>query len=214
VFRYSYHENTVLRQIRRQMIELSEPLSDHSELIEFIDSITHAKNSNKGDSSGPRNMIDLCDLVQRYYYHPAMGGSYSIKKVLPAVLNASEYLKHRYVKAIYGKGCEIPSLNFSSKAWISVDKNGKVVDPYKALEPILAGVGSIDGNLLVKAEVLKDGGAAATAFARMQFTEMTIQERKALQQALLNYCELDTLAMVMIMEHWLYDITKQTKRAA
>jgi len=36
----------------------------------------------------------------------------------------------------------------------------------------------------------------------MQFTDMTDAEREALRNALLQYCELDTLAMVMIYEHW------------
>jgi hypothetical protein len=39
---------------------------------------------------------------------------------------------------------------------------------------------------------------AMIAYARMQFTEMTDYESKELQNALLKYCELDTLAMVML----------------
>ena len=51
-------------------------------------------------------------------------------------------------------------------------------------------------------EELKDGGAAMTAFAKMQFTEMGDEERGATVKALLKYCELDTLAMVMVWEGW------------
>jgi len=40
------------------------------------------------------------------------------------------------------------------------------------------------------------------AYARMQFSEMTDFERESYKNALLRYCELDTLAMVMIYEHW------------
>jgi hypothetical protein len=39
-----------------------------------------------------------------------------------------------------------------------------------------------------------------TAYARMQFTEMSDAESHEIQKALLKYCELDTLAMVMIWE--------------
>ena len=39
------------------------------------------------------------------------------------------------------------------------------------------------------------------AYARMQFDEMSIDEFNELKKALLKYCELDTLAMVMIYEH-------------
>ena len=41
-----------------------------------------------------------------------------------------------------------------------------------------------------------------TAYARLQFTDIPESERQATCQALLRYCELDTLAMVMIWEAW------------
>ncbi len=40
------------------------------------------------------------------------------------------------------------------------------------------------------------------AYACMQFMDMSDTERKSIIQGLLKYCELDTLAMVMIWEHW------------
>jgi len=49
---------------------------------------------------------------------------------------------------------------------------------------------------------LNNGGAALTAYGRMQFSEMTEHEREELSNALLRYCELDTMAMVMIFEAW------------
>ena len=50
-------------------------------------------------------------------------------------------------------------------------------------------------------EDLNDGGAALTAYGKIQYTDMTNEERNQIKEALLKYCELDTLAMVMIMEH-------------
>lgn len=50
-------------------------------------------------------------------------------------------------------------------------------------------------------EDLNDGGAALTAYGKIQYTDMTNKERDQIKEALLKYCELDTLAMVMIMEH-------------
>ena len=49
---------------------------------------------------------------------------------------------------------------------------------------------------------IANGGAALTAYAMMQFTHMSDQEREKVKSALLRYCELDTFAMVMIWEHW------------
>ena len=57
-------------------------------------------------------------------------------------------------------------------------------------------------NLISGSNELKDGGAAMTAYARMQFEEMSDYERNELTDSLLKYCELDTMAMVMIYEAW------------
>ena len=40
------------------------------------------------------------------------------------------------------------------------------------------------------------------AFARLQFEDLSTEQRKQIEQALLRYCELDTFAMVMIVEAW------------
>ena len=40
------------------------------------------------------------------------------------------------------------------------------------------------------------------AYGKIQFSEISEYERKEIIQALLKYCELDTLAMVMIFEGW------------
>ena len=49
---------------------------------------------------------------------------------------------------------------------------------------------------------LADGAAAMTAYARLQFEDVSERERQTTEAALLRYCELDTLAMVMIWEGW------------
>jgi hypothetical protein len=57
-------------------------------------------------------------------------------------------------------------------------------------------------GLLFLDDSIDDGGAAMTAWSRMQFMEMSDIERTAIQSALLKYCELDTLSMVWILEYW------------
>ncbi len=49
---------------------------------------------------------------------------------------------------------------------------------------------------------INNGGAALTTYSRMQFAEMSAYERDELTRGLLRYCELDTMAMVMIYEAW------------
>jgi hypothetical protein len=41
-----------------------------------------------------------------------------------------------------------------------------------------------------------------SAYARLQFEDMPDCHRQSIRSALLRYCELDTLAMVMVMQAW------------
>jgi len=58
-------------------------------------------------------------------------------------------------------------------------------------------------DLLSDEDELANGGAAMTAYAKIQFESMSDYEREELEKALLKYCELDTLAMVMVYEAWM-----------
>lgn len=86
--------------------------------------------------------------------------------------------------------------------WIERDADGSVKDPYRRLPPIFRDYSRHDLDLILGEDELADGGAAMTAYAMMQFTEMSEIELSALSVALLRYCELDTLAMVMLYEYW------------
>ena len=99
IFRYSNHENTVLRQIYDQIKKDSEiKLFKNNNLakediLNWIDLITNWKTEDIDGKevrcSGDRDMVDLWKCVKDYYYHPKMAGSNSIKQVLPTVLNVS-----------------------------------------------------------------------------------------------------------------------------
>jgi hypothetical protein len=77
-----------------------------------------------------------------------------------------------------------------------------VKDPYLLLPRMFEDVADTNFELLSDDDQLREGGAASAAYARMQFVDMSDYERSELRQALLKYCELDTLAMVMIYEGW------------
>jgi hypothetical protein len=147
-------------------------------------------------------MVDLLEMVLQYYYDPASGGSNSIKMVLPAILQSSAYLREKYGAPIYGK--EIISRNFQNWSWINFNNNGQLINPYSLLPPIHVEATNeeLDAILADEEAGIADGGAAMIAFARMQFTEMSNKEKEKTRAALLRYCELDTLAMVMIYEAW------------
>jgi hypothetical protein len=200
-FRYADHENSYLNLILKQIIADQNLIEDAKELIDFIKSITHSTGKVKPPWKGARDMVDLLYLVKRYYYHPSMKGSNSLKQVLPAVLESSDFLKEKYSQPIYGAEGGIPSLNFSEHTWLKI-KDGHVVDPYKQLPKLFNDVSDKNVELLSEEDELANGGAAMTAYAKIQFEDMSDYEREELEQGLLKYCELDTLAMVMIYEAW------------
>jgi len=212
IFRYAAHENTVLTQIRHQLKNSSE--LDRQELIEWIESITKSCDDSIDKWEGKRNMVDLCDIIKRYYYHPETHGSNSIKKVLPAILGTSEFLQNKYSHPIYGATNSIQSKNFQDWSWIKKDAKGVVIDPYKLLPPIFSDLDLETMDSLITEGSLADGGAAMTAYARMQFTQMSEAERNRVSKALLRYCELDTFAMVMIYEYWRFEIESRQRKAA
>lgn len=85
---------------------------------------------------------------------------------------------------------------------MKLDGLGKVKDPYKLLPPLFTDLDLETMDSLVTDGSIADGGAAMTAYARMQFTQMSDEERSRVEKALLKYCELDTFAMVLIYEYW------------
>lgn len=202
IFRYATHENSILNQIRDQLLSETEPPEDAEDLRLFIESITQPKRGDRSRPTGPRNMTDMLEWVKLYYLDSLMGGSNSIKQVLPAVLNSSAYLKDKYSDPIYGATNGTPSKNFSDWEWIKIDDKGKVQDPYKLLPPLF--FENDDSKIEEMCEDLEvaNGGAALVAYAKMQSVDMSEADRLALRQGLLRYCELDTLAMVMIFEGW------------
>lgn len=203
VFMWSPHENTTLNAILEELDQDPTPPSDAAELGNFIRSLTTRKVGRSSIESGSRVMVDLCRLAERAFFHPATKGSSSIKKVLPAVMQSSDHLKRVYSQPIYGAKDGIPSLNFTEQAWWQ-ETGGSVLDPYRLLPPVFT---DLPREVVEALEVDDDleiaqGGAATTAYARLQFEAIPLQERRSIEVALLRYCELDTLAMVMVYEAW------------
>lgn len=207
IFRYHNHENTYLNIIYNQLkIANDIDVPDKDELVSFIKEITHSGGKTEDSWTGSRDMVDLYQLVVRYFYHPLMGGSNSIKVVLPAALNASGFLQRKYNQPVYGGSDGIPSLNFEKMTWIQYNKEGRIINPYKLLPPLEKEYDDEELSSLFADLEINEGGAAMMAYARMQFTEMNEEEVKRIREALLRYCELDTLAMVLIWEYWANEV--------
>ncbi len=203
VFMWWPHENTTLNGILEDLERDPAPPADADELKSFIRSVTKPKKGDNSRPTGDRAMVDLCRLASQAFFHPATKGSNSLKKVLPAVMQSSDYLKTRYSKPIYGSESGIKSKNFQDQVWWQ-ELNGDIVDPYKMLPPVFT---DLPAELLAAIESdeeleIAEGGAATTAYSRLQFEDLQDTERTSINSALLRYCELDTLAMVLIYEAW------------
>jgi hypothetical protein len=196
VLMWSHHEHTILNRIAAQIDESNEPPQDAQALRAFVLSLTR---------TGDRPMYDLCALAKAAFFHVATKGSVSIKKVLPAMLSTSDWLRQHYAQPIYGAADGMTSSNFKDTVWCPKDMSGaSACDPYALLRDF--GTDLMGDAVLPGPDpdemVIAEGGAAAMAYARLQFETLQPQVRLQIQQALLRYCELDTLAMVMVVQGW------------
>ena len=206
VFMYSHHENTTLRDILFEIWD--DTHSDADELKAFLMSLVRPSTDSRLQWEPSRPMVDQLELVKRYLYLPATHGSNSLKHVLPAILNASDALKAKYSEPIYGKQKAIRSLNLDERTWITFDEAGAVLNPYLTLPNLAADLLAAEQASLQGMEIIKEGGAALSAYSRLMYEDLTPGQRQAIEQGLLEYCELDTLAMVFLHQG-IEDLLKQ-----
>lgn len=123
-----------------------------------------------------------------------------LNAIIEQLKNSSEFLKNKYANCLHQ--INVSSKNFNGNhIWLSM-KNDELINPYKMLPPLYEGWENDEINETIsEIENIADGGAALTAYAKLQYEDMTEKERGEITNGLLKYCELDTLAMVMIYEH-------------
>ena len=206
VLRWTSYENVVLNEAREQLLAHPQPPKDCDELVAFIDGLTEDKASAR---FGERNMVDQAKWAEAFYYHPKTNGKYSIKALLPAVMSASEYLRDVYSKPFYGSA-QLPSSNFPACVWWVEDTDNprQPIDPYKLLGSVFSQTlldSSPDAKYFEQFASIADGGTAMMAYIRSQSGKLKPDVQPIIEKSLLKYCELDTLAMVMIMQAWLND---------
>ena len=174
VMTWSAYENTQLKSILNTLEESKEfDIELRNWLANII--VDHERNDNR--------ILDMNKLAGQFYFHPFMGGRTSIKVVLPSVLKAttSEKIK-RWLR---------------DENLFEETENG-ITDPYKLLEEKL--IDSTKGEMVT----VKNGGDAMAAYRDMIYgiSKDKPTAKQAYNEALKQYCKLDTLAMVIIWEHW------------
>ncbi|MBK9782301.1 MAG: DUF2779 domain-containing protein [Anaerolineales bacterium] len=120
-------------------------------------------------------MVDMNQLTLNHYFHPVMKGRTSIKKVLDAIWRANPSLRSHFPEYVK-------------------EENGEMLSPYKALPP---------STIAEKEVVVNEGTGAIRAYQSMLYGQKLDPDiRDQWKNLLLQYCKLDTLAMVMIYWHW------------
>lgn len=193
IYVWSAYERSTLRRVLAQMEEWVRRdeaealrvsgLRSHAELDALADWINQllGPEDEKGKRHDSPRIRDLHKLALEHYFHPEMLGRTSIKVVLPAVWRNDAGLRRH--------------LWFSG--YLKLNANGQPLDPYKTLDPLPLGDEDDDEEAII------DGTGAIRVYQDLIFRQEADPQFRANREKLLKqYCQLDTLAMVMIWMHW------------
>jgi hypothetical protein len=181
IVQYSNFERYALKTIRKELKREADQAKDAEALIQWLDGIVQRHDSNH---INPPYLADLSRLVKNYYYNREMQNSLSIKDVLKSVLSVSDFLKAEYSEPY-------KSDNFESIRWWQQDEaDQRQISPYQIL------------RRRQNAAAVGRGTEAMVLYGKILTGALNRDQKKGALQSLQRYCELDTLAMVMIYEHW------------
>jgi hypothetical protein len=123
-----------------------------------------------------RRIVDMHQWAQREYYHPGMKGRTSIKVVLDALWRSDPALRAQ----------------FEALSGLKADPGR---DLYTSLPPV-----EINGVM----QDVHEGTGAMRAYEEMMYgaDRKIVEIRNRWAGLLKQYCKLDTLSMVLILEHW------------
>lgn len=180
---YSQHENTYLSFAYEQI--LREQPEDAKELLSFVRSIITPGDemlARTGEEpwTPVRPLGDLLEVVKASFYQKDMGGSNSIKQVLPAILASVSEVQDEWKDGYSGT-------NLHNQCVISLNIDGSAVSPYDML-PKFPGV------------ELHKGDQALELYGEVMLAKCSPERLAAIKQAMLAYCEMDTLAEVLVLQ--------------
>jgi len=182
---WSHYEASTIKSVRQQLTELGKV--DDSLLMWFQGLVGVDGNKEKA----PTRIVDMLKISQKYYCHPSMNGSHSIKRVLDAVWSDASFLwTDTWFRQYYFPGT-----------------GNSPIDPYKTLEvhSELFGLDETADEQDSESHGVTDGVGAMRAYQSLLYGLRRGDEnyRNQLIEAMYKYCALDTAAMVMIWRYWL-----------
>ena len=173
---WSPFEQTAIKDI---VVQAKKYEHKDSELIDWLSAL-HVPVKENG------RIFDLMRLCESSYYHPEMNGRVGLKFVLKAIWQNTEKL--------WGDPW------FSE--YFKKDAHGKVLDPYMSLSAEPFAFSSERTGL--ELEVVREGVGAMRTYQEMLYGQHRgdKQFEKVQRELLLQYCKLDTAAMVIIWKYW------------
>ena len=193
VYVWSHYEQSTLQRVLTQIEEwvkrdaqealrvsgLRSP-AELDALADWIDQLLGHMDDKSKRHDSPR-IRDLHKLALEHYFHPEMLGRTSIKVVLPAIWRHDSALR----------------ANPWFSGYLQLGPDGQPLDPYKTLPALPLGEDDED-------EAIVEGTGAIRVYQDLIFRqEVDPQVKVNREQLLKQYCQLDTLAMVMIWKHWI-----------
>jgi Domain of unknown function(DUF2779) len=174
---WSMHENSVLNDIRHQMDKYK---YNSSGLRDWLDTVV------RFEGHPSQQMVDMCEIAKLCYFHPKMKGRLSLKFVLPAVWETNESLHTLFAQ------------------YYKLNPEGNLLDPYETLPRLPFGNPEADDETETD-QVVTEGTGAMRAYQEMLYGLHRNDEatKDQWRRLLLQYCELDTAAMVMVWMHWI-----------
>lgn len=174
VFVWSPFEQTTMKDLLRQDEKYRNLSIENRSWLQELPSST---------AEGGR-IFDLMRACQAGYCHPLMGGRVSIKSV---------------VKAVWSTYPELWSDPWFSK-YFREGPDGMAIDPYLALPDTPSGFFGEE----IRVEAVREGVGAMRSYQDMMYGPQRGDQRfRELNKALLlQYCELDTAAMLIIWKYW------------
>ena len=139
---------------------------------------------------GTAKMVDQHDLVVKYWFHPLMQNRTSLKVALPSALESAP--SGRIDQWLTDHG------------FVDNETETRPSNPYRLLPslriPGLADEQSDEDKIIS----IDDGVEAMYAYRDMLYGRFMNRpdQHEGIQDALRRYCQLDTLAQVIVWEHW------------
>ena len=194
VYVWSSFEAVTLAKILEQLalppetFGTNEITSSREDLAAWIEKLLGPKDDEGKRTNSPR-IRDLHKLAERHYFHPDMLGRTSIKVVLPAIWKNQDHIRNHPWFADY-------QIEKGNPGWD---------DPYKALPTLPIGTHENE----TEKDLVSDGTGAIRVYQQLLFAaDLKESLRMNHEKLLLQYCKLDTAAMVMIWRHWVGGLKK------